>query len=258
VTKLADYQSKYKHIKFRREHGVLEMRFHTNEGPLRWGLPPHAELPDAFTDVARDRENRAIVMTGTGDEFNGPRVIPGTINPVLNVRPSAQFTENLVSESKRLIMNLLDIEVPIVSAVNGPAWRHCEMPLLADIVIASDTALFSDSGHFPGGQVPGDGVHVVFPMLMGMNRGRYFLWTGQVIKADEALRLGLVNEVLPKDKVLERAWEHARHLAAQPEVLVRHTRNLLVEPIKRAMHEYLALGLYNECLALMDRPDAPK
>jgi enoyl-CoA hydratase/carnithine racemase len=258
VTKLAEYQNKYQFIKMRREQGVLEIRFHTDDGPLRWGLKPHAEFPDAFKDIAADRENKVVLMTGTGDEFNGPRVIPGTINPVLNVRPSAAFTENLVSESKRLLMNLMDIEVPVVAAVNGPAWRHCELPLLADIVIASDTALFSDSGHFPGGQVPGDGVHVVFPMLLGMNRARYFLLTGQVIKADEALRLGLVNEVLPKDQVLARAWEHAKSLAAQPEVLVRHTRAVLVEPIKRQLQEYLGYGLYNECLALMDRPDAPK
>jgi enoyl-CoA hydratase/carnithine racemase len=149
----------------------------------------------------------------------------------------------------------MDIEVPVVAAVNGPAWRHAELPLLADIVIASDTALFCDSGHFPGGQVPGDGVHVVFPMLLGMNRARYFLLTGQAIGAQEALRLGLVNEVLPKDQVLARAREHARALAARPEVLVRHTRALLAEPIKRQLQEYLPLGLYNECLALMDRPD---
>ena len=109
------------------------------------------------------------------------------------------------------------------------------MPLLADIVIASDTALFSDSGHFPGGQVPGDGVHVVFPMLMGMNRGRYFLWTGQVIKADEALRLGLVERGAAQGQGAASApGSMPKHLAAQPEVLVRHTRNLLVEPIKRA------------------------
>jgi enoyl-CoA hydratase/carnithine racemase len=255
MTKLADYENKYKHIKMRREGGVLEMRFHTEGGSLQWGLAPHAELPDAFKDVAADRDNKVVLMTGTGGEFTGPRVIPGKGNPIFPTRPSAQFTENLVSESKRLLMNLMDIEVPVVSAVNGPAWRHSELPLLADIVIASEDAAFQDSGHFVGGLVPGDGVHVVYPMLLGANRARYFLLTGQVIDAREAHRLGLVAEVLPKDKVLARAWEHARDIAARPEVLVRHTRAVLVEPIKRQLQEYLGYGLYNECLALMDRPD---
>jgi len=154
-----------------------------------------------------------------------------------------------------LLMNLMDLEVPIVSAVNGPAWRHSEMPLLADIVLAADTAAFQDSAHFPGGLVPGDGVHVVYPMLLGVNRARYFLLTGQVIHAAQAKELGLVAEVLPPDQVLPRAWELARMIAARPEVLVRHTRAILVESIKRQLQEYLPLGLYNECLGLMDRPE---
>ena len=154
-----------------------------------------------------------------------------------------------------MLMNLMNIEVPVISAVNGPAWRHSEVPLLADIVLASEDAAFQDSAHFPGGLVPGDGVHVVYPMLLGANRARYFLLTGQVIEAAEAHRLGLVGEVLPKEKVLPRAWELARELAAKPEVLVRHTRAVLTEPIKRRLQEELGYGLYNECLALMDRPD---
>ena len=255
MTKLSDYAERYPSIRMRREDGVLEMAFHTKGGSLQWGLGPHAELPDAFQDVAGDRENKVVIMTGTGAEFSGPRVIPKAGHPLFPSRPTAQFTENLISEGRRMLMNLMNIEVPVISAVNGPAWRHSEVPLLADIVLASEDAAFQDSAHFPGGLVPGDGVHVVYPMLLGANRARYFLLTGQVIEAAEAHRLGLVGEVLPKAKVLPRAWELARELAAKPEVLVRHTRAVLTEPIKRRLQEELGYGLYNECLALMDRPD---
>jgi enoyl-CoA hydratase/carnithine racemase len=255
MTKLSDYAERYPSIRMRREDGVLEMAFHTKGGSLQWGLGPHAELPDAFQDVAGDRENKVVIMTGTGAEFSGPRVIPKAGHPLFPSRPTAQFTENLISEGRRMLMNLMNIEVPVISAVNGPAWRHSEVPLLADIVLASEDAAFQDSAHFPGGLVPGDGVHVVYPMLLGENRARYFLLTGQVIEAAEAHRLGLVGEVLPKEKVLPRAWELARELAAKPEVLVRHTRAVLTEPIKRRLQEELGYGLYNECLALMDRPD---
>jgi len=256
MTKLSDYAERYPSIRMRREDGVLELVFHTKGGSLQWGLGPHAELPDAFQDVAGDRENKVVIMTGTGAEFSGPRVIPKAGHPLFPSRPTAQFTENLISEGRRMLMNLMNIEVPVISAVNGPAWRHSEVPLLADIVLASEDAAFQDSAHFPGGLVPGDGVHVVYPMLLGANRARYFLLTGQVIEAAEAHRLGLVGEVLPKEKVLPRAWELARELAAKPEVLVRHTRAVLTEPIKRRLQEELGYGLYNECLALMDRPDA--
>jgi enoyl-CoA hydratase/carnithine racemase len=255
MAKLSDYAQKYPSIRMRREGGVLEMTFHTEGGSLKWGLGPHAELPDAFQDVAGDRENKVVIMTGTGDEFSGPRVVPTAGHPLFPTRPTAQFTENLISEGRRMLMNLMSIEVPVVSAVNGPAWRHSEVPLLADIVLASEDAAFQDSAHFPGGLVPGDGVHVVYPMLLGANRARYFLLTGQTLDAREAHRLGLVAEILPKAKVLERAWELAHGIAAKPEVLVRHTRAVLTEPIKRRLQEELGYGLYNECLALMDRPD---
>ena len=256
MTKLSDYGERYPSIRMRREGGILEVTLHTKGGTLQWGLGPHAELPDAFHDIGADRENKVVILTGAGDEFSGPCVFPKAGHPLFPTRPTAQFTENLISEGRRMLMNLLNIEVPVISAVNGPAWRHSEIPLLGDIVIAAEHAAFQDSAHFPGGLVPGDGVHVVYPMLLGANRARYFLLTGQVIEAAEAQRLGLVAEVLPREKVLPRAWELARDIAAKPEVLVRHTRLLLTEPIKRRMQEELGFGLYNECLALMDRPDA--
>ena len=96
-------------------------------------------------------------------------------------------------EGKRLLMNLLDIPMPMISAVNGPALIHAEIPVLCDIVLASETAAFQDAPHFPNGIVPGDGVHLVWPLLLGANRGRYFLLTGQKLSAQEALTLGVVK-----------------------------------------------------------------
>ena len=256
MSRFDEYAGRYRSLRMRREDGVLEAVLHTDGGSLQWGLGPHAELPDAFQDIAGDRENRVVIIAGTGEEFSGPRVVPTAGHPLFPTRPTAQFTENLISEGRRMLMNLMNIEVPVISAVNGPAWRHSEVPLLADIVIASETAAFQDSAHFPGGLVPGDGVHVVYPMLLGANRGRYFLLTGQTLTATEALRLGLVGEVVPKERVLPRAWELARDIASRPEVLVRHTRAVLAEPIRRRLQADLGHGLYNECLALMDRPSA--
>ena len=82
-------------------------------------------------------------------------------------------------EGRALLMNLLNIEVPVIAAINGPAWRHGEIPLLSDIVLASDTAAFQDSAHFMSGMVPRDGMHIVMPMLMGMNRGGIFCLRGR-------------------------------------------------------------------------------
>ena len=141
----------------------------------------HAELPDAFLDIARDRENKVVIITGTGEEFSGPAATPGTT--MFAKRPSVHTMDRIHWEGRHLLMNLLNIEVPVISAVNGPAWRHSEIPLLGDIVLASEDAYFQDLAHFPRGMVPGDGQHVLWPLLVGHNRARYMLLTGKRLGA---------------------------------------------------------------------------
>ena len=152
MSRFDEYATKYASIHMRRENGILEMRFHTDNGPLRWGLVPHGELPDAFADVGRDRDNRVVILTGTGDEFSGVRATPGTRSLAQGLTANAY--DRVHGEGRALLMNLLNIEVPVIAAINGPAWRHSEIPLLSDIVLASDTAAFQDSAHFPSGMSP--------------------------------------------------------------------------------------------------------
>lgn len=251
-SKLAEYQNRYQTIRFRREDGVLEMTLHTEGGPLRWGRLPHIELDEAFSFIARDRENKAIILTGTGEEFSGPQ-------PELEANKKYHSMDandwgELGWEAKGFHTNLLSIDVPMISAVNGPAWRHAELPIMCDIVLAADTACFQDSAHFVGGLVPGDGVHIVFPMAMGLNRARYFLLTGQVIHAAEAKQMGLVAEVMPVEKLLPRAWELARMILKQPELNRRYTRILLTEQLRRQFNELLPYGLALEGLAITAIP----
>lgn len=256
VIKLADYETKYKHIKFRREDGILEMTVHSKGDSLRWGRRPHGELVQAFLDVGRDRENHVIILTGTGKEFSGP--VP---DPSANMGSHAMGPEDWAElgwEAKHLLTNLLLIDVPMIAAVNGPAARHAELPILCDIVLASETASFQDAAHFVNGLVPGDGVHVAFPAVMGLNRARYFLLTGQVLQAVEAKEMGLVNEILAPEKLMPRAWELARMIMKQPELNRRYTRILLTEAVRRQMNDLLAYGLALEGLAITAIPRTGK
>lgn len=244
-----EYKDKYKCMKMRREGGILEVTFHTNGGPLRWGFDPHAEIEDAFLNIGRDRQNKVVILTGTGDEYCGPTADPNATAKKHAATPEEWGEQGW--ESVNILMNMLAIDVPMISAVNGPAVRHPEIPLMCDIVLAADEAAFQDSAHFVGGLVPGDGVHVVFQLVMGYNRAKYFLMTGQIIDAQEAKQVGLVNEVLSREQLLPRAWELARKIMEQPELNRRYARVLLNEAMRRQMSELLPYGLALEGLALV-------
>jgi len=181
MSRFDDYATKYQTVRMERRDGILQMTFHTSGGPLQWGLLPHGEFPQAFRDVGSDPENKVVIITGTGDTYSGPRAAGGT-----GMRSTPAQWDRVYWEGKHLLMSLLDIEVPMISAINGPAWRHSEIPLLCDIVLAADDVQFQDSAHFPNGMVPGDGMHIVYPLLLGWNRGRYFLLTGQTLDATKA------------------------------------------------------------------------
>ncbi len=115
-------------------------------------------------------------------------------------------------------------------------------------MLAADTAEFADLAHVPsGGAIPGDGVQVVWPMLLGPNRGRYFLLTGERIGAQEARQIGVVGEVLAPDALLPRA----RELARLPVPLLRHARMLLVKDLRRRLFADLHSGLAHEALATL-------
>ena len=188
---LEEYANKYETVAFERTDGILQVTFHSGDGSLLWGEPSHRELGHAFADIGSDVENRAVILTGTGDNYCAE------FEPGRSSRRMPKDWDKTYWEGKRLLLNLLDIEVPVIGAVNGPALIHAEIPVLSDIVLASETATFQDGPHFPRGVVPGDGVHVVWPMVLGSNRGRYFLLTGQTLSAQDALELGVVSEVLP-------------------------------------------------------------
>ena len=241
------YSGKYQSVRMERRNGILQITLHTDGDSLQWGGIPHQELPEAFADIGSDPDNLVVIMTGTGDAFTGP---PGT--PESTPKRTPREWDKTYWEGKHLLSNLLDIEVPMISAINGPALRHSELPLLCDIVLAAEEASFQDSGHFINGLIPGDGMHVIYPLLLGLNRGRYFLLTGQTIGARQAQELGLVSEVLPRQELLPRAWELAEQLTKQSPLVLRYSRVLLTQYVKRQMHDLLGYGLALEGLGSAD------
>lgn len=248
-----DYRNSYKTLTMERDaDGILLLTAHTDGGPLRWGAMPHEEWPHAFHDIAMDRANRVIILTGTGAEFSGPRPPAAT----RYARPVADM-DRIVFDGRHLLANLLEIQAPIISAINGPCLRHSEIPLLSDIVLASDDTVIEDAGHFDSGLVPGDGVNLIYPMLMGHNRARYFLMTSQRLTAHEALDWGLVNEVHPRAQLMDRAWDWARKLARHNDMHLRNTRQIMTLEFRKKVQDHLTQTLLLEAMANLGRDKAP-
>jgi enoyl-CoA hydratase/carnithine racemase len=238
-----DYATRYPNVAMRREDGVLELRLHSDGGPLIWGRGPHQQLGHCFADVGADPANRIVILTGTGEHFCA------RTDDSLAVEFDAALWDELFHDARRLLFNLLEIEVPVITAVNGKASVHAELAVLGDVVLASDDAVFQDAVHFRHGAVPGDGVHVIWPHLIGPIRARYFLLTGQKLTAAEGRELGFVNEVHARESLLGRAHALARELARQPDQTLRYTRALFTRPLKRMLFEDLGFGLAVEGLA---------
>ncbi len=249
VSKFEDYRDRFRHIAMERsDNGILEMRLHSDGGDLLWGLDAHEDIAAAWDAVARDPENRVVILTGTGDTF----IHLGGVYSDNPKWATPEVWKRVHNVGRRLVMSHLDVEVPVIAAVNGHATLHSEQVLLCDIVIAAEHAHFADHAHFHHGVIPGDGIQVIWPHVIGLNRGRYFLLTGQELSAQEAKDFGAVNEVVPADQVLPRARELAEMLAAKPDFALRATRMLLVNELRKLMSDGVNMGLMTEGLGAAD------
>ena len=180
----------------------------------------HQELEDIFVDLSKDDDVRAVVLTGAGSAFCAGGDVEGMKTGEFRPGgPAVPF--HMV---RRLVMNLLEVEQPIVAAVNGDgAGLGATIPLFCDIVVMAESARLADN-HVRMGLVAGDGGVVIWPWLVGMARAKEYLLTGQWIDGKEAERIGLVNYAVPQEQVLPRAMEIARRLARGAPLAIRWTK----------------------------------
>jgi enoyl-CoA hydratase/carnithine racemase len=231
------YRGKYENVRMKREEGILEVALHTQGGPLAFNGYVHEALVHAFRDIGDDPDNHVVILTGTGNEFCA-QISPDGFDFF-----TPMGYDKILREGTKILENILDIEVPMIAAINGPVTVHSEYALLCDIVLAAEGAYFQDAAHPAFGIVPGDGLHIVWPEVIGEIRGRYFLLSGQKLSAAEAKAYGAVNEVLPREALLPRAWELARHLKKQNPLTLRYTRMALSTRFRCSLQESLSYGL---------------
>jgi enoyl-CoA hydratase/carnithine racemase len=206
----------------------------------------HEQFVDLFHAIGSDPDNRVVILTGSGDAFME------TISPEGFDFFTPHGYDKIFREGRKVLMNILDIEAPMIAAVNGPARLHSEYILLADIVLATPTTVFQDKPHFEFGIVPGDGVHLLWQEAIGTIRGRYFILTRQELDAETAKQWGAVNEIVPAGMLLHRAREIAEGLAKLPPLTTRYTRIALTQKLRRIVDEGVGYGLALEGISAAD------
>src|SRR5271163_770303 len=230
----------------RSKTGVLEVALHTNGDTLVFNGYTHEQFVDLFHAIGSDPANRVVILTGSGGAFMD------AISPEGFDFFTPLGYDKIYREGKKVLMNILDIEVPMITALNGPVLLHSEYALLTDIVLATPETVFQDKPHFDFGIVPGDGVNLLWPEVIGSVRGRYFLLTRQELDAETAKDWGAVNEIVPADALLARAREIAEELAALPPLTSRYTRIALTQKLRRIVDEGAGYGLALEGISALE------
>lgn len=190
----------------------------------------HHELCELTRDLVTERDARAVVLTGAGRAFSAG----GDMAWFPDLR-DAQRLHQLRREAKQIVWNLLDVEVPIVCALNGPAvGLGASIALLCDVIVMADAASIVDP-HVQVGLVAGDGGAAIWPLLVGPLRAKRHLLLGEPLDAADALRLGVAAEVCSGDDLAATARRWAGRLAAQPPLAVQGTKTAVNAQIKQAL-----------------------
>ena len=238
MTRFDSYRDAFPNARLgRKPNGVLEVALHTDGGKLVFDGQTHEQFVDLFHAIGEDRDNRVVILTGTGDAFMD------AISPEGFDFFTPRGYDKILREGRKVLTNILDVEVPMITALNGPVLLHSEYALLTDIILATPGTVFQDKPHFEFGIVPGDGLHVLWPEVIGSIRGRYFLLTRQVLDAETAKDWGVVNEIVPADRLLARAHDIADGIAALPPLTSRYTRIALTQRLRRLVEEGIGYGM---------------
>src|SRR2546422_1592061 len=235
-----DYRD-YQHLTFaRRERGVVLVTINRPEVLNATNDRLHWELTQVWLTLDADETARVAVVTGAGRAFSAG----GDLDMVEANSRDPKRLARTVREASDLVYNMINTDKPIISAINGVAvGAGLVVALLADISIMSETARFTD-GHTKLGVAAGDHAAILWPLLCGMAKAKYYLLTSDFIDGREAERIGLVSLCVPLDQLMAKAFDVAGRLAQGSQLSIRWT--------KRALNNWLrqAGPIFDQSLAL--------
>ena len=235
-----DY-TQYQHLTFERKaNGVVLITINRPEVLNATNDRLHWELTQVWLTLDADDEARVAVITGAGRAFSSG----GDMNMVeANTRDPKRLAR-MLREASDLVYNIVNLDKPVVSAINGVAvGAGLVVALLADVSIISETARFTD-GHTKLGVVAGDHAAILWPLLCGMAKAKYYLLTSDFIDGKEAERIGLVSMCVPAEQLMPKALEVADKLGRGSQQSIRWT--------KRSLNNWLRMAgpIFDQSIAL--------
>jgi enoyl-CoA hydratase len=235
-----DY-AEYRHLVFeRRPNGVVLITINRPAVLNATNTRLHWELTQVWLTLDADPTARVALVTGAGPAFSAG----GDLDMVEAMAGDAEAIARTMREASDLVYNMINLDKPVVSAINGVAvGAGLVVALLADVSIASETARLTD-GHTRLGVAAGDHAAIIWPLLCGMAKARYYLLTSDFLDGKEAERIGLVSLCVPPDRLMDTAWDVANRLARGSQPAIRWT--------KRALNNWLrqAGPIFDQSLAL--------
>ena len=240
---MEDYTA-YKHLIVEKQDGVALLTMNRPEVLNATNARLHYELSRIWLDLAEDPEVRVALITGAGRAF----CAGGDFELIEDVLGNSEAIANNMKEASDIVYNMINLDKPVVSAINGVAvGAGLAVALLADVSIASESARFTD-GHIRLGVAAGDHACLIWPLLCGMAKAKYYLLTCDFLDGKEAERIGLVSMVVPDEELMPRATEVARKLASGPQPAIRWTKRALNQWLRMAGHTSFDYSLAAEML----------
>ena len=238
-----DYSS-YEHLIIEVKDGVALLTINRPEVYNATNFKLHNELSLVWLDLGKDDDVRVAVITGAGTAFSAG----GDFDLIQDSIGNGKVIAATMEEARDIVHNMINLDKPVISAINGVVvGAGLAVALLADISIASDKARFTD-GHVRLGVAAGDHAAVIWPMLIGMAKAKYYLLTCEFLDGTEAERIGLVSQVVPHDELMDKAMDVAHKLASGSQQAIRYTKRSLNQWLRQAEHTAFDYSLALEML----------
>lgn len=218
----------------RTEDGILTAKWHTDGHDIEYHVGFHRSLGQLFEDIGQDADTEVLIMGGQGDTYL--KKYKSLMDESANLDWVAY--EHMFYDGPRMLSALVNnIRIPTIGVINGDGY-HAELAAVCDLTLMAEDAVINEPHFFLGG-IAGDGIQIALRNTIGIKRANYAMLMYDQIDAQKALDFGLVNEIVPRDKIYDRAMEIAQFLMTKPRLSRRLMSEILKQPWQKAFADEL-------------------